>query len=320
MSNRTILTMAALALFAGLTLVQPAANAQTVSLDNVPAFSLSTSTTTSAVSIDPASGNVIVRSAVGNLSSCTSTAPNPPSITGFTSNLATVSPSTTFRLTWSSTNTTSCSPQLGGTTIWSSLGTLPTNGFQDLTAPATAQTITFQLTCTNGSQNVNQQTSVTVSSGGGGGNCTPPAGNIVIGPTAWNNLFATPWPSYNGVSRQCVSNGNIASFEFNATSLPNQFGTISTSRFPGDGDGLGRVSISTTPGCFDGNVLTTPCLGPLAELPGVSWTNGSSAFACNLTPGQRYYVNLYFPNCSAGTCCRDFGNIQQLLESTQPAK
>jgi hypothetical protein len=318
MSNSSIPTKAALALFAGLMAIQPVAHAQTVSLDNVPPFNLSTSATTSAVSIDPASGNVIVRSAAGNLNSCTFNQQNPPSITSFSSNLGTVTPGSTFRLSWNSVNATSCSPQMGGSTIWSSLGTLPTSGFQDLTAPATPQTITFQLTCTNGSQSDSRQTSVTVSSGGGG-NCTPPNG-FTANTSSWNGTFSPlPWPSYNAVRRLCVSNGQILALEFNATNSPTQFGTISTSGFPGDGDGQGRISISTSPGCYDANVLPASCLGPTATYPGVSWTNGTSGFACNLTPGQRYYVNFYFPSCTSGTCCRDLGNIQQLLESNTPA-
>lgn len=320
MSNRPVHLIAALAALVGLLSIQPGAQAQTVSLDNVPAFNLSTSSTNSAVSIDPSTGNVTVRSAAGNLTSCTASTPNPPTITSFSSNLATVTPGSTFRLSWSSTNTTSCSPDLGSPTIWASLGTLATNGFQDLTAPGTAQTITFRLTCTNGSQSVNQTTSVTVSSGSGG-NCTPPAGQTVNSSTTWNGIFSPlPWPSFNAVRRLCVSNGQIQALEFNASSSATQFGTISTSGFPGDGDGLGRISISTSPGCFDGNVLPATCLGPTATYPGVSWTNGSSAFACDLTPGQRYYLNFYFPNCTSGTCCRDLGNIQQLLESTPPSE
>lgn len=320
MSNRPVHLIAALAALVGLLSIQPGAQAQTVSLDNVPAFNLSTSSTNSAVSIDPSTGNVTVRSAAGNLTSCTASTPNPPTITSFSSNLATVTPGSTFRLSWSSTNTTSCSPDLGSPTIWASLGTLATNGFQDLTAPGTAQTITFRLTCTNGSQSVNQTTSVTVSSGSGG-NCTPPAGQTVNSSTTWNGVFSPlPWPSFNAVRRLCVSNGQIQALEFNASSSGTQFGTISTSGFPGDGDGLGRISISTSPGCFDGNVLPATCLGPTVTYPGVSWTNGSSAFACDLTPGQRYYLNFYFPSCTSGTCCRDLGNIQQLLESTPPSQ
>lgn len=293
--------------------------AQTVTLDNVPPFNLSTSTTSSAVAIDPVSGHVVVRSAAGNLVSCSASG-GAPVINSFTSNPTSVNVNGTFRLSWSSSNTTSCSPQLGGSTLWSSLGTLPSSGFQDLTAPGTAQTITFQLTCTNGSQTVNQQTSLTVTAGGGGGgSCQPPAGYTVSGPTAWTGVFPTPWPSYNAVNRQCISNGQIVSLEFNASSSPTQFGTISTSGFPGDGGGMGRFSISTEPGCFDGNHVPATCIGAIADLPGVSWTNGSSTFVCDLTPGQRYYLNFYFPTCSSGTCCRDMGNIQQLLQEAPPA-
>ncbi len=282
--------------------------AQTVSLDNVTPIALTASASLSAVTIDPSTGNVIVRSSAGNLTQCTGI-PTGPSIGSFTASAGTVVQGSNFSLSWSSTNTTSCSPSQGSGTQWSSLGTLGTSGSQQLTAPQTAGTITFQLTCTNGASSVSSTTQVTVQPVENP-NCTAPgAGDL----GEFNGTFGIAWPAYNDKIRQFIVNGHYLSLHFTATASPTQFGTINTTGFPGDGDGNGVVSISPTPGCFNAALLGERCVSPLSTYPGVSWTNGQSAFACRLTPGGSYNVNLYFPDCPSGTCGRDFGNIQQLL-------
>ena len=83
-----LLSLATLSAWSG------AADAQTVSLDNVAPIALSSSTTLSAVRIDPATGNVIVRSAAGNYQQCT--LPPGPTINSFAPSNPTVPPSTTI--------------------------------------------------------------------------------------------------------------------------------------------------------------------------------------------------------------------------------
>lgn len=289
--------------------------AQTISLDNVAPITLSTSTSVAAVSIDTSNGSVIVRSSAGNLNQCRNVGGGGgnPAVTSFGPNTGTVPPSGNFSLSWASTNTTSCTPQLGTGTIWASLGTLGPSGTQVLTAPATQGTIQFQITCTNGSQSASAQTSVIVQTGGGG-SCTPPAGTT--GNTAgWNGTLGTAWPSYNDVLRQMISTNTWLALTFTASSSSTQFGTMSTSGFPGDGGGLGQISISSSAGCFDQSNLGANCLSPIVEYPGVSWSNQPSAFACKLTPGVTYQMNFWFPTCPGLSCGRDFGNIQQFLRT-----
>lgn len=287
--------------------------AQNLSLDNVPAIALTASSTTSAVSIDAATGNVILRSSTGNLNECT--APNTaPVINSFGVSPSSVQVNSAFSISWSSTNTTSCTPSGGTGTGWAGLGTLSSSGTQNLTAPATPTTVSFTLTCTNGTQNVNQQTSLTVTSGGGGGgggSCTPPSAN---GSTSqWNSTLGSTWPSFNDVLRLNIGANQWVALQFTASASATQFGTFSSSHYPGDGDGAGQVSISASnqAGCFTQSVLGTNCISGVLDLPGVSWSNQASAFACKLTPGTTYFMNVQFPVC-AGTCGRDFGNIQQL--------
>lgn len=76
--------------------------------------------------------------------------------------------SSLLTLSWTSTNTTSCTPQLGAGTTWAALGTLPTSGTRTVTAPASPGTVTFGLSCSNGPQSASSTTQVTVVSPGGG--------------------------------------------------------------------------------------------------------------------------------------------------------
>lgn len=270
--------------------------AQTVSLDNVSPIALTTSSTVSAVSIDAATGNVIVRSSGGNYNQCTQAAG--PVINNFFPSVSPVTPSSTITLNWSSSNTTSCSPQQGPGTIWASLGTLPATGSQSFTAPATNSSITFQLTCTNGTTSVNTTTSVTVQSGGGGGTCTPiyPNGQA----SSWDAVFNT-WPSFGVRRRLGVPANGFLSFEFVATSTAGQFGTVVTGDFPNDGDGYGLMSISRSPGCFTPSELGIGCMGGVQRLPSISWKNGTgTTFQCGLTAGQTYYVNYTYGSATTG--------------------
>lgn len=90
----------------------------------------------------------------------------PPSILGFTASVANVAAGLPISMSWSSANATSCSPALGGATVWSSLGVLPTsNNMFAVTMPQTPGVVTFRIYCTNGSESVSATTSVNVTPG-----------------------------------------------------------------------------------------------------------------------------------------------------------
>lgn len=281
--------------------------AQTVTLDNVAPIALTGSSTVSAVSIEPSTGNVIVRSAIGNFNQCTGITAV-PTITAFTASPSSVAPGGNITLSWTSSNATSCTPSQGGGTQWPNLGTLSTSGSQPLTAPQTLGPIFLQLTCTNGSTNDMRTVQVTVEPQTS--NCPP---IFASGTVQEFNESIGIWPAHNDKIRQFVGNNQYFSLRFTATANPLDRGTINTTGFPGDGDGNGVVSISTGPGCFNASILSSRCVSNPVPWPGVSWTNGQSAFVCTLTPGRSYHVNMYFPDCPGGLCGRDFGNIQQLL-------
>jgi|CXWL01.1.fsa_nt_gi hypothetical protein len=286
-------------------------SAQTLSLDNVPPIALSGSSAISAVSIDPSTGNVIVRSSTGTLNSCTSPVAQNATINSFTTNAGTVLPGGAFTLSWSSSNTTSCTPSQGSGTTWPNLGTLSTSGSIGITAPQAQGTTTYQLSCTNGSTSDIRTVNVIVSTGPPPGDCTAISPGSM---SEFNSTFGLAWPAYNDKFRQIITNGQYQSLHFTATASQTQFGSITTSGYPDDGDGQGVVSISTVPGCFTASALGANCMSAPGYLFGVSWTNGQSQFACKLTPGGSYYVNVYYPTCSLSNCGRDIGNIQQLLQ------
>ena len=285
-----------LGVLVALGLCSGAAHAQTVSLDGVSPIALTSSSVQSAVSINASTGNVIVRSSAGNYTSCQFLPPVTPTINNFSPTSSQVAPSSTITLNWSSSNTTSCSPQQG-TNIWASLGTLPTSGSQTINAPATTGTITFQLTCTDGIQSVSQTTQVNVQQITG--NCQPGYPNGTQ--SEWNQVFNT-WPAYGVRPRVNVPFNGYVSWRFTATSVVGQFGTVATSDYPGDGDGHGQMSISRDPGCFNAAQLGNNCLSPVTRFVSVGWANGAAQFSCSLTPGSSYYVNLtYGSNTSPGS-------------------
>lgn len=286
--------------------------AQSVSLDNVSPIALTTSSTLMALQLDHVTGNVLIRTAAGNYEQCTT--PGPSLITAFFPSSSTVSASGTITLNWSST-ATSCTPQLGSGTIWSSLGTLPPSGSQNLTAPATPGTVSFQLNCTNGAQNDTRTTQVTVEPGAA---CPPtyPNGTSVI----WNVIFDS-WPNFGALRRLNVLGGYLA-LAFTAPAASQQFGTFRGTTHPDDGDGEAILSISRDPGCFDAASLPPNCLSVPSRFPSVSWKQSQGAFQCVLQGGQTYYINISYgtntlpgagPYCPAGfgSCSHDFGNIQQ---------
>lgn len=289
--------------------------AQTVTLDSVPAIALTSSAVVSAVSINPSTGNVIVKSSAGNYTSCAQ-APG-PTINNFSPTLTTVQPGASITLNWSSSNTTSCTPSLGSGTTWASFGTLPSSGSQSFTAPASVGNVTFQLTCTNGAANVSQTTQVTVTTGGGGGSC------VAAYPNGQQATYAgvfNSWPAFGVRKRIFVPFNGYVSYSFTATSTIGQFGSFATSDFPGDGDGHGLMSISTTPGCFDQSKLGVNCLSPVSRFVSIGWANGSTQFSCSLTPGTQYYLNWTYgsstvqgsaPHCPVGpgqSCGADVQN------------
>lgn len=269
------------------------AQAQTVSLDQVSPIALTTSSVVSAVRIDPQTGNVTVRTSNGTYNACSFTPPTVPTINNFAPTSSQVAPSASITLNWTSSNTTHCTAQQGSGTIWSSLGQLPSSGSQNLTAPATAGTITFQLTCTDGAQSDIKTTQVSVQSGGGG-TCAPTYPNGTIG--EWNAIVNT-WPAFGVRPRLTVPFNGFVALRFTTTAVANQFGSVhALTEIPGSGDGFGIMSISRDPGCFNPSSLGPRCLTTPSANPSIGWSNAPAEFSCHVGTGQSWYVNISFGN------------------------
>ncbi len=128
----------------------------------------------------------------------------------------------------------------------------------------------------------------------------------------WTGFFTT-WPSFGDRNRLLVPYNGYIAFRFNASYLTTEFGVLNTAKFPNDGDGMGTMSISTTPGCFDPAYLDDYCLAPIARYPGVSWSNFPALYSCVLVPGREYFLNITYggayqpsaPYCPGGACSTD---------------
>lgn len=148
--------------------------------------------------------------------------------------------------------------------------------------------------------------------------CIPLYFDGVVG--EWNQTFDT-WPDFNGKKRLFVPLNGYLSYRFTSTNSPNQFGSFITTGFPGDGDGVGIMSISRTPGCFNPAKLPFNCISNPALYASIGWSNGGSQYSCVLNVGQTYYLNYTYggiinaggPYCPGNLsgCGADVGNIQQ---------
>lgn len=120
--------------------------------------------------------------------------------------------------------------------------------------------------------------------------------------TSWAAIFGFSWPAYNFVTRLSLQPGSYIALGFVA-GADGQFGTVSSIGFPGSG-GVGALSISTVPGCFNPAYLGSNCVSNTVADPGVSWAVGGGQSVCQLVSGQSYYLNITLSNCgSAGAAC-----------------
>lgn len=131
-----------------------------------------------------------------------------PVINAFAPSSATAIAASTITLTWNASNASSCSPNLGSPTIWPALGTLPTSGSFNLSAPASPGTLTFQLNCTNGGSPVSASVQVNVVSP------PPPPAIQSFSPTQSSVVAGAPitlnWTSSNVASCSPALGGNSA--------------------------------------------------------------------------------------------------------------
>lgn len=135
--------------------------------------------------------------------------------------------------------------------------------------------------------------------------------------TTWQAVMAPPWPSFGtGRLRTSIPREQFLALSIVANQSNVQSGTLALSEF--NGSGIGIISISTSPGCFDAQILGPNCVSDALPIAALTWTNFSSPTACELRPGHAYYVNLSFggaepqpghPSCTAASCSADLVNL-----------
>ncbi len=135
----------------------------------------------------------------------------------------------------------------------------------------------------------------------------------------WMGTFGSAWPSYNGVLILYPPFDGTFSLGFIPPAISGQYGTILTADFPGDGEGVAQLSISSTPGCFDPTQLSPNCVSTVERTPELDWSYSGIPGRCLLTPGQTYFVNLTFggvpsigmPGCPLGGCATELRNVRR---------
>ena len=141
----------------------------------------------------------------------------------------------------------------------------------------------------------------------------------VVFQATWMETYHSAWPGYNTVLVAYPPYDGAYSLAFSPPAIPDQYGTVITAAFTGDGAGLAHLSISSTPGCFDPAQLQSNCLSAIGNTPELDWSYSGIPGRCRLTPGQTYYVNLTFggepidgmPGCPFGGCATELRNVRR---------
>lgn len=286
------------------TLIVGTGSAQTWTVNGASqSSSLTSSSTESAVAIDPVSGIVALRTAgVVPVPGVTVTAPG---TAGFGQNIS-VSWSTTG-FTGSVTCTASASTSVAG---WS--GTLSSSPVQ-VTTPSSAQTLTLSLQCTGSNGTASNSANVVISDS----SCPPPGYkrdegapfvpyNLQV--TQYSQLFGAGFPGFDAFANSSLGPGQVLAAEFIAPQSTTSDGYFEVTSLA-SGPGTPITSLSLCPGEIDyrlnGVPATRGCMR-VGNEGGPTWTINNnqqlSVIRCRMTPGTRYYLNIAFESCDGGAC------------------
>lgn len=231
-----------------------------------------------------------------------------------------VSTGASFSVSWTSSGTsgaTPCTPSGGGSTNWASQGALEPNGNRTITAPATAGSAVFTISCATGATPVTDSETVTFT----GGSCagvTPPPGIGAGGSTNWGTIYAGavfPEP-YNTNNTILVTRGQTRVIRIDPAFASPDTSRIGALVYVPSGVGAVVATISPCPNDFRQEVLNTPtnrCYrGPANQIDFPFSFNNSGTGFCNLQAGQTYYINLHVGSgatpdgtgafCESATC------------------
>jgi hypothetical protein len=269
-------------------------------------------------------------------------------IPGFVDLLApsTVPTTTSFNVSWTSSGTTGatpCTPSGGGATAWASQGPLPATGQRTLTAPASAGSAQFTISCATGSTPVMDSETVTFQ-GGGGVVCNgvaPPPGISQGGISNWTNLYNGSFPlPQNAQSFLTINRGSARAIRIVVpTPCPGCSPSILAAGFglwtniSGPDNAKIVTSISPCPYDFRESVLNTSnqtCMSPPLRDAQIDYYLGAGSpfpqATCSLNVGQTYYINFHAGSGSTAdatgafcalTSCTWTGGGRQGLQTTQ---
>lgn len=249
-----------------------------------------------------------------------------------------VAVSANFVVSWTSSGTSGtnpCTPSGGGTSNWASQGALEPNGQRTITAPASAGSAVFSISCATGATPVTDSETISFT-GGGGANCTgavPPPGIGAGGATNWGTIYAGavfPEP-YNTNNTILVTRGQTRVIRIDPNFASPDTSRIGALVYVPSGVGAVVATISPCPNDFRQSELNTPtnrCYrGPANQIDFPFSFNNSGAGFCNLQAGQTYYINLHVgsgatPDSTGAFCesatCGYLGGTQAGFTASSP--
>ena len=286
------------------TLIVGTGSAQTWTVNGTTqGTALTSSSTESAVAIDPVSGTVALQTA-GVVTTPTVNVGAPGS-SGLGQN---------FSVTWSTngfTGTVSCTAS-ASTSVAGWSGTLTSSPVQ-VTAPSSAQSLTLTLQCTGSNGTASGSAVVAISDS----TCRPPGYTrdatspfvpYQLQPTTFATLMANGFPGFNSFNLGSLGGGQVIAAEFVAPASTASDGYFEITSLA-SGPGTPITSLSTCPGDIDYRLNGTPATRGCMRVGnenGPAWTisqgQSLSVIRCILTPGTRYYLNIAFESCDGGTC------------------
>ncbi len=297
-----------------LSIVVGTGSAQNWRVDNVQQTNpLIDSNTSSAVAIDPVTGQAFVRTQAP-------VAGPSVSVTGPSSGAL----SAIVTVNWSAasfTGTVSCDATTSSSaTGWTATG-LGASGSRQVTLPANAGSISLSMTCTgqNGSATGSLPINVTGACGTGsnyqglGISGTTISFNSLAWPSAGQNFPGFTSGGSNGEQFFDISTNYIAlSFVMPANTVPD--GGFQSTQVLNGATGDPNLSITECPGVF--NNSSGLCYGPAqtSSKSGIDWkVQGAVGLRCELIPGRTYYLNIgaetggatgFTWGCTGGIPCR----------------
>ena len=251
---------------------------------------LTTSSSESAVAIDPLTGVASVKLA----------APAGTPVVSISAAPASVSVNGATTVTWSTSGFTdgagnAVTPTCIRTGGWT--GSSSASGSLLVTMPSSPQTVTLTLSCTAGNGTASSSANVSVS--GSGVNCSNRPPNVFGSPrtvvrktffSIWNTDFPGVFGSSFGVAAPPIADGTVVAYSFVAPSNNVIEGYLQLAFSP-DGGGRGNLAGGFSECEGEINNVQPTCEAGTFKFRN-EWTTTGRSGACSLIPGRTYYYNM----------------------------